>query len=165
MGERPAAMQGGALFFGGNVAATVTISRGIGRGVSPGGKKGGGGKASTPNINNMEQDDAIAYLRARQALGSPMPPVTVRLKLANLSQDTVTVDILELNSDLGNFAVEPELLAMAPQQIAEPDPMISQLGVTADSIPVKVTLRLAGKTETQVIAVKSLAPPAAPPLR
>jgi len=71
----------------------------------------------------------------------------------------VQVDIQEVNSDLGNFAVQPELLSLAPDQTGEPDPMISQLGVTSDEIPVKVTLSVAGKSESRTILVKSLAEP------
>jgi hypothetical protein len=34
--------------------------------------------------------------------------------------------------------------------------MVSQLGVTSDDIPVKVSVRLGGKKETQTIAVKNI---------
>jgi hypothetical protein len=87
--------------------------------------------------------------------------VTLRLRLENDGAETVSVDIADFDSDLGNFAVHPEVLSLAPGQVAEPDPMISQLGVTADDIPVTVTLKRGGKSETRVIAVKSLLLPAA----
>lgn len=167
MGEQPPAMEGSGLFFGGAVKATVTISRGIGRGIHGGGKGGGGGGGGgggsrrwggdQPDVANMEEDDAIAYLRARQALGSPVPPVTLHLKLENLSAGLITVEIADFSSDLGNFAVQPPQLALEPHQVAEPDSMTSQLGVTSDEIPVKVTLKSGGKTESRVLAVRSLA--------
>jgi hypothetical protein len=61
-----------------------------------------------------------------------------------------------VNSDLGNFAARPPKLTLAPGQTGTLDPMISQLGVTSDEIPVKVEIRHAGKKETKIIPVKSL---------
>jgi hypothetical protein len=109
-----------------------------------------------PDVSSMSNEDAMAYIRAKAAVGSPMPPVTMHLKFENKSKQNVTVDVLDFESDLGNFAVHPELLTLTPDQISEPDPMISQLGVTSDEIPVKVSLKFDGKTETQTVIVKNL---------
>jgi len=154
-GERPIAMEGSMLYFGGTLNATVTISRGVGRG------SGGGGKGHKGGTNPMEgekldADSYTAYVQARGALGSPLPPITIHLKLENRGGQVFQVDIEEMNSDLGNFAVQPELLSLAPGQIAEPNPMVSQLGVTSDIIPVKVTLRMGGKSESHSINVISV---------
>ena len=105
----------------------------------------------------------MAYLRAKAAVGSPMPPVTLNLQLGNLAKDTLSVEVLDFNSDLGNFAVHPSTLSLAPEQTSEPDPMISQLGVTSDSIPVKITLRLNGVKETKTVEVKSVSTVATAP--
>lgn len=172
MGERPVAMQGTSEFFDGELVATVTVSRGIGRGQSGGpgsggggsargargGRGGGGGRAGPPpNLAGMEPEQATAYQNARMALGSPLPPVTTRLKLENRGKETLEIEILEVNSDLGNFAVRPAKISVAPGQTAEPDPMISQLGVTSDEIPVKVTLKKAGgAAQSQVVTVVRL---------
>jgi len=85
-----------------------------------------------------------------------MPPVTLRIRFENHGQAPLTVEVTDVNSDLGNFAVRPEKLTIAPGESGTLDPMISQLGVSSDDIPIKVTLRVAGKKETQVVAVKSL---------
>jgi len=107
----------------------------------------------------MEPEQAVAYQNARMALGSPLPPVTTRLKLQNRGTETLEIEILEVNSDLGNFAVRPAKIRVAPGQTAEPDPMISQLGVTSNEIPVKVTLRKVGDTaQSQILTVISLQP-------
>ena len=188
MGERPVAMQGEKAFFDSQIVATVTVSRGIGRGIAGGGgsgggpggarggrgNRGGGGRSGPPpDMAGMEPEQAVAYQNARMALGSPLPPVTTRLKLENRSQEALEIEILEVNSVLGNFAVRPAKLTIAPGQTAEPDPMISQLGVTSDEIPVKVSLRKVGPAvaasgstsavvaspQTQVIAVISVRPP------
>lgn len=166
-GERPVAMRGEQAYFGGALNATITISRGVGRGSGPG-RKGHKSSDSPMEGERLDADSYSAYMQARGALGSPLPPITIRLKLENRGGAVVQADIQEVNSDLGNFAVSPELLSLAPGQVAEPNPMISQLGVTSDLIPVTVTLRMGGTTESHVIAVKSTiaadaVPPAAPP--
>ncbi len=94
--------------------------------------------------------------RPKNNVGSPLPPVTLRLKLTSLLNTTALVEVVDFSSDLGNFAVYPSILALAPNQTAEPEPMISQLGVTSDEIPVKVSLRLEKKLESRTIMVKNL---------
>lgn len=164
MGEKPVAMKGEATFFG-KLHVTVTVSRGIGRGSmgggggGGGGKRGGGRRSEMPDISGMDNDEAMAYLRAKAAVGSPMPPVTLHLRIENTGADTVSVEVDDFDSDLGNFAVHPSTLAVAPTQVAEPDPMISQLGVTSDDIPVKVTLKLGTQKETQTVHVRSILAP------
>ena len=162
MGERPVAMSGTALFFNGSLEATVTVGRGIGKGGGgPGGPGGGGhghggGRPPEVDMAGMDDDSAKAYLIAKASVGSPLPPVSIHLKLHNLSKDTVTVDIQDFNSDLGDFAVRPETLALAPDQTGEPDTMVSQLGVGSDVLPFKVTLKKGKEKETLSIDVKSL---------
>ncbi len=215
MGERPVAMQGAQAFFGGRVAATVTISRGIGKGFSganqhkrtkltgssstvglPGTVGGGNGmigpavqgvsgggsagasiggpptgptagmpdaagqmpanRTDLPDIGGMEQEEAEAYIKAKVAIGSPLPPVTLHLRVENLSEKKLAVEIDDFSSDLGNFAVQPGTLVLEPFKASEPDPMISQLGVTSDEIPVRVTLKMGGVKETRTVLVRSL---------
>jgi len=160
VGERPVAMSGTASFFNGTVGVTVTISRGIGRGTAAAAH--GGANARVIDTFGMDKDEAQAYADSKNAVGSPLPPVTIHLKLASLQKSTAVIEVVDCVSDLGNFAVHPEILALAPDQTSEPDTMISQLGVDSDEIPMKVSLRLGGKLETQTVLVKSVAvPPAA----
>ena len=162
MGERPVALSGTSAFFGGQMNVVVTISRGIGRGTGGGGGGKGGGdkhrgsKPGDEDFSGLDNDQTMAYMIAKAAVGSPMPPVTMHLKIENKAKQTTAVEVLDFESELGNFAVHPETLSMAPDQVAEPDPMISQLGVTSDDIPVKVSLKSAGKTETQTIHVRNV---------
>lgn len=182
-GERPVAMKGETSYFDQKLSAIVTISRGYSRdlagepkgerqrGGGRRGRRGGANDATTVGLNesmpsssggesDAEQrelyEDMMRIVRAQRAAGSPMPPVTIRLKLENLGTEPLDVDLLEVNSDLGNFAVRPTKLTLAPGQTGETEPMVSQLGVTSDEIPMKVVLRTAGKKEAQVIPVKSL---------
>lgn len=159
LGEQPVAMEGSAAFFGGSINATITVSYGIGRG-----RKGAkAGKEYTKSVSSMDYDEAAAYIKDREAIGSPLPPVTIHLKLENQLPGTVSVEIQEMNSDLGNFAVEPSPLSLPPQQKTEPDSMTSQLGVTSDDIPFVLVLRMAGKQESQTIQVRTISPQAAVP--
>jgi hypothetical protein len=93
---------------------------------------------------------------ARRAQGSPMPPVTLRVQIENRGTEPVEIEVTDVNSELGNFAVRPSKLTIAPGEKGTLDPMVSQLGVTSDEIPVKIAVRLAGKKDTQVIAVKNI---------
>ena len=175
--NRPLGMGGGESEAG-NMQSTPGGMGGSGYGGAPNmGGMGGMGNMNTPvgidpslgsadsqsngesdydEIKNMNQEEAMAYLRKKHATSSPMPPVTLHLRLGNLAPEVVSVEIRTFESELGNFAVRPDVVKIASRQVGEPEPMISQMGVSSDAIPVKVTLKLGGKTETKVILVKSL---------
>lgn len=165
---RPVALRGDAVFFAGKVHAELTISRGRPFTVDekagearPGGgghrRHGGGGGPGGPPPAGDDGDDSP---RLHLAI-SPLPPVTLRLRLENTSTEPIDIQIRDVNSDLGNFAVRPERLALTPGQSAEVDPMVSQLGAAGDELPVTVSLRIRNETETQQVVVKPV-PPAAP---
>jgi hypothetical protein len=184
-GERPVAMKGEGTFLDGKLVATATVSRGFDRGTKGGGrdgKSGPGGRGgrgtkddsmgaftdsyptSTGDSEEAQKEAREDYMRlvmAQRAAGSPMPPVTLRVQLANHGTEPLEVEVTEVNSDLGNFAARPEKLTIAPGASGALDPMISQLGVSSDEIPVKLTVRAAGRKDTQTITVKSILPPAA----
>jgi hypothetical protein len=103
--------------------------------------------------------------RAGGQLGSPMPPVTLSLSLTNSAQEgaPLEVEIVDFESDLGNFALKPDHLTLAPGQTGGPGSVVSRLGVTSAEIPVKVTLRLGDKKETQSVVLRPKAVPDAPP--
>jgi hypothetical protein len=139
-GERPVAMEGSEVFFGGNMRVKVTLSRGIGRGFK--------GKS--------KERDAYANNDDRTFVGSPLPPVTMHLILTNTGSETVTVKMLDFESDLGNFAIDPEMLTIAPGSSAEPTTMVSELGVNADVMPFIVTLKLGAIKETHTVSVRNV---------
>ncbi|HMD60117.1 MAG TPA: hypothetical protein VKG78_01725 [Opitutaceae bacterium] len=150
-GERPVAMAGSDTFFGGKVTAKVTVSRGVGRGLRPGkegGSRGGSGEKAAYA--------AYANSDVKQTLGSPLPPVTLHLVLTNTGPDEIAVKMLDFDSDLGNFVVDPDTVTIPPGRAAEPTPMVSQLGVSSDEIAFKVRLRLGKASETRTITVRSI---------
>jgi hypothetical protein len=147
-GEHPVAMEGNASYFGGKVAVKVTVSRGVGKGIKGG--KGGSHSADKQNY------DAYANSEGRTMLGSPLPPVTLHFLVTNTGTDEITVKLLDFDSDLGNFAIDPDTLKIAPGKTAEPTPMVSQLGVTSDEIPFTVRIQLGKTKESQTISVRNL---------
>lgn len=179
--ERPVAMKGEGTFLEGKLAAVATVSRGFDRGVAAG--RGGRGRAGLSDEEygrRGKRDDAGAFTevyniygdseeeqkeameeyvrqaRARRAAGSPMPPVTLRVQFENKGATPLEIEVTDVNSDLGNFAVRPLKLVIPPGEKGMLDPMVSQLGVTSDEIPVQLVIRLAGKKESQVVTVKSV---------
>jgi hypothetical protein len=172
--QRPIAMKGDASFLAGKLAATATVKRGFER-VDPRGKAGplrsGGPRKQEEESNSFahvyfggvsEEDEKAAmesYMREMaglRAAGSPMPPVTLRVELANHGTDPIEIEVSEVSSELGNFAPRPASLTIPPGATGVLDPMISQLGVTSDDIPLKLTVRSGGKSETQIVSVKNI---------
>jgi len=176
--ERPVAMRGEATFLEGKLAAMATVTRGFerqGRG-GPGQRSrfededasgrrrrdAGMGEVYNIGYGDSEEEQKEAYedymriAKMRRAQGSPMPPVTLRVLLENKGTEPMEVEVTEVNSDLGNFAVRPRSLTLAPGEKGVLDPMISQLGVTSDEIPLKLAVRVAGKKELQVVTVKNI---------
>lgn len=182
--ERPIAMKGDATYVDGTLYVVATVERGFQRigkggepikGSGPRGGKGGhwGGKhdadAYSEDYNfgvadtEEQQKEAMQeYMRqamARRAAGSPMPPVTLHVVFENRGTAPMEVEPTDVNSDLGNFAVRPAKLVLAPGEKAALDPMISQLGVTSDLIPLTVSIRVGKRKETQVLQVKNVLSP------
>lgn len=139
--ERPVAMRGEGSFLGGNLASVATVTRGFDRGNrAPRGKGPGGGQVegAFEEPGRRRRDDAGAFsevyyiggygdseeeqkeamqdyirqARARRAAGSPMPPVTLKVAFENRGKEPIEIEVLEVNSDLGNFAVRPPRLTI-----------------------------------------------------
>ena len=115
-----------------------------------------GGYGDSEEEQKEAMKDYIRQARARRAAGSPMPPVTLHVWFENKGTAPVDIEVTEVNSDLGNFAVRPPKLTIAPGEKGLLEPMVSQLGVTSDEIPLKLALRSGGKKEEQVVIVKNI---------
>jgi hypothetical protein len=115
-----------------------------------------GGYGDSEEEQKEAMQDYIRLARARRAAGSPMPPVTLRVAFQNHGTQPLELEVTEVNSDLGNFAVRPPKLTIAPGETGVLEPMVSQLGVTSDEIPLKVAVRSGGKKEQQVVVVKNI---------
>lgn len=173
--ERPIAMRGETSFADGQVKAVATVSRGFSRGPGRHGPVPESKRrffrrdtdAFSENYNfdyygdsEEEQKEAVKdYVRqamARRAAGSPMPPVTLQVYFENTGKEPVEIAPTEVNSDLGNFAARPSTITVPPGERVSLDPMVSQLGVMADELPLTLGVRIGGKRESQVVTVKNV---------
>jgi hypothetical protein len=179
--ERPVAMRGETTFLEGKLSALATVSRGFDRGrpTGPRTRPGDGvydegrrnrrdeagaftevynvgGYGDSEEEQKEAMQDYMRQARARRAAGSPMPPVTLRVLFENKGTEPLELEVTEVNSDLGNFAVRPAKLTIAPGDKGVLEPMVSQLGVTSDEIPLKLAVRTGGKKEQQVVVVKNI---------
>lgn len=129
--------------------------RGGGRGM---GGEGGGGRREGTGVDERPTGAAGEGARGPAVRASDAPPVQLRLRLTNHGDASVDIDVLDFNSDLGNFAVQPTKITLSAGQTVEADPMISRLGVPAiEEIPITVRLRVGGKggkTETQIVKLR-----------
>ena len=144
---------------GGHFSAGGGAGGGHGGGHRGGGHGGGGGGGSS------EGGDEEVVQRVPPIHAANQPGVQLRLRLTNHGDALIVAEVVDFNSDLGDFVVEPEKIAVQPGESVETDPMVSRLGVGADEIPLTVKLRLEGQTDQQVLTLKAVKekPPAPPP--
>jgi hypothetical protein len=120
--------------------------------------RGGSGGGDSSGGRSSDSDEPTPHIVTSNA-----PPVRLHLRLTNHGTTPAEIEVVDFNSDLGNFVVTPAKIAVAPNASAEADPMISRLGVNADTIPVTVNLRMAGHSEKQVLTLRVVTPPTPPP--
>lgn len=177
--ERPIAMQGEGTFLEGALVAVATISRGFDRVGSTDengkrrrrdddfdmyGRKHDSGFSQIYHVgreySEAEQKEMVEnYVRqaqARRAAGSPMPPVTLMVHFQNRGTEPMELEVTEVNSALGNFAVRPPRLTIAAGETGALNPMISQLGVMSDEIALKLAVRVAGKKDEKIVTLTNI---------
>ncbi len=105
------------------------------------------------HIADENDEETSASRRAREA---QMPPALLRLRLENPGGATVIVQIRDVTSELGDFAVRPDTVTLEPGQTVEVEPMQSLLGVQSYALPVTITLRAAGQTQSKVLTLRPI---------
>lgn len=164
-------MRGAQTYFDNQLIAHLTVSNGArgfggpgGGGGGPmgggGGRRGGPGTGGPGGGRGMSEEGQPPV---RQIRVTSMGSLVLYLALENQSKENLDVHVLEVNSVLGNFGVRPDHLLLAPGQTAEPDPMISSLGVNSAEITVNVTLKLGDKIEKHTIVVRAIDRPSPAP--
>jgi hypothetical protein len=179
--DLPPVMAGTETFAGGKIIVKVTLampgyyhgkdgdqpgSSGSGSGRHGGGGGGGGGRhhgggdAPPPGAGgDGSSDDSQQHIFS----GSNLPPAQLILSLQNTSAtDDVKCEVVDFNSYLGDFAVFPGRYHLAAGQTAASEAMTSRLGVQGAEIPVTVALRIGDQTESKVVTLRQLNPPADP---
>ncbi|MFI5337023.1 MAG: hypothetical protein ACHQ5A_09580, partial [Opitutales bacterium] len=127
---------------------------GAGYGGSNGGMRGpeGGGSHLHQSSGDWTATDTEGgELVSESRLGSTAPPISLRLRLVNKGSEEISVAILDIDSELGNFVPDPENVVLYPGRSIELTPMVSRLGVVAAEIPLKLAFRSDKKTETQTV--------------
>ena len=128
------------------------------------GHRHGGGSQGSPAGATRADGDAGTPMH-----GSNLTAVSFHVRLFNHASYPVEVEVLDFNSDLGDFVVEPEKILIQANASAETEPMTSRLGVTSDAIPLTVTIRYKGQAPTharekQVLVLKPVPAPAPNPM-
>lgn len=160
VGLPPVVMTADGTYFAGQLGAELTLARG---------RLGGRGPRPNREYAPMLRPHAIGETPPGADLGPRRPgsalldapagpALTLRLRLTNRGTVPLTVTILECSSALGDFAVRPERVDLAPGQAAEVDPMISQLGVVAARIDVLLRLQAGDRKESQTLTLQPLQP-------
>lgn len=124
-------------------------SRGGGRG------RGGGGESGPPGGGAEDSVQRAPPIRA-----SNQPPIQLRLRLTSHGEAPVDVEVVDFNSALGNFVVQPPKITVKPGESVEAEPMVSRLGIFNDEIPLTVKLHVSGRTEQQVLTLRAVKEPA-----
>ena len=137
---------------------------GGGRGGHGGGHGGGGHGGGPPPA---ESDAGVPSASAIHA--SNQPAIQLRLRLTNHGAAPLVVEVVDFDSELGNFVVEPPKIELPPGKPVEADPMVSRLGMSGEEIPLTIRLKIDGRTDGGVLALRPLKepapvpPPATPP--
>jgi hypothetical protein len=140
---------GGGGFRGG-------MSGGYGGGHGGRGHRGGGDAGPPGGVAEGPQAPPIH--------ASNQPPIELRLRLTNHGSAPAVVEVEDFDSVLGDFAVQPPKITVPPGQSIEADPMVSRLGITVEEVSLTIKLRCDGRTEQQVLTLRTVKePPAGAP--
>jgi hypothetical protein len=172
MPDYPTAMTGNDNFVGGKVAVEITLGmptnfhpgkdggrKGDSGGGGGGHRKGGGGHRGGgmggyggEGPSGGESEDGTPR---PQIVGSTLPPAQLKLHLKNTTTgESVSCEVVDFSSSLGNFAVFPATYQLEPGQAAISETMTSRLGVEGTTIPVTVGVRVrGGEVERKVVTL------------
>ena len=188
--DYPIAMTGSEIFVGGKIAVEITLGmptnfhpgkdgarkgdssggggghhRGSGGGHRGGGMGGYGGQMGGEPSAGGESEDGTPRPRL---VGSTLPPAQLKLHLKNTTTgESVSCEVVDFSSSLGNFAVFPATYQLEANQSATSETMTSRLGVEGSAIPVTVGVRVrGGEVERKVVTLRlidSAEKPSEPP--
>jgi len=152
----PPPLVGSSLFSGGGLECRIEVAFGRRKGEDdddePAGRVPGHGR---PRPRTTTDDDATPA----PGLAAPVgPPTTIYVRFTNRGKERIEFEVMDFASQFGNFALQPDKLALAPGQRADAEPMSSQILNTSGDVAVKVTLRAAGNKETRTVALLPVGP-------
>jgi hypothetical protein len=118
-----------------------------------GGGHGGGGRGGGEGSGGG-QEEGIQRAPPIRAINGPV--IQLRLRLTNHSPALVVVEVVDFDSALGNFVVQPEKITVQPGASVEADPMVSRLGIGTDEIPLTIKLRVETRVDQQVLTLRAV---------
>jgi len=138
------------------------------RGGGGSGRHGGGGGGGGGDLGDYSDDPLMRGVpdagdRAINIHEERNPATQLRLSLTNRGTTPLVIEVLDFNSVLGDFAVQPDKITIAPGATVDADPMISRLGIPTEDVPIKVRLSNGAASEQQTLVLKMPPPPASPP--
>ncbi len=89
-------------------------------------------------------------------MGSMGPALMIHLRFTNHGAGRVQLRIDDFSSPLGNFAVQPEVLALDPGQSLETEPMSSRLAAGLSETDATLVLRVGEKAEKKIISLRAV---------
>ncbi|MEO7698512.1 MAG: hypothetical protein ABIZ04_04745 [Opitutus sp.] len=92
----------------------------------------------------------------RRPLGAA-PTIELRAKFTNTTESPMLIAVTDVISGLGNFAVRPDRITLAPHSSAEIDVMPATYPDVIDELTVEVRVRHAGKNESRSLRLHSSA--------
>ncbi len=134
------------------------FSGGFGGGGGGGGRRGGGGGPGGGGPPSEGGGRSPSGETTPRIVASNQPPVQLHLRLTNRGAEPAEIEVVDFNSDLGNFVVQPRKLTLAPGESKEVDPMTSRLGVKADALQLVVRIKRNGKSEQQGLSLEVIPP-------
>jgi hypothetical protein len=138
MFQRPLQLRASSDFFEGRLAVQAVLSQRFAR---------------LPAGDGVKATGERRDLLAANAPSEPARSNMLRLRLENRSTENIEVEIVRVDSGLGNFVARPDRLMLAPDQSANVDSLVAGQKITANSIPVAIALRLAGNVETRKLVL------------
>ena len=136
---------GGSGGIGGNISGGMPFGEGGGRG------RRGGGYGGEENAPRVVPGPRVGLMGGGR-------PVMIHLRFTNQGTAPVTVIIDDFVSPLGNFAVRPEQLSLAPGQALETEPMTSQLAGALAETDATLVLRIGAKGEKKTFHLHAVVP-------
>jgi hypothetical protein len=82
------------------------------------------------------------------------------LRLTNHGAAPLVIEVVDFDSELGDFVVQPPKIELPPGKPVEADPMVSRLGMSGEVIPLTVKLKFDGRTDGGVLSLRPLKEPA-----
>lgn len=125
-----------------------------------GGFAGGGGARSPEEMGGTLPDDSGDGAPMPRPAMSAIPTVELRAKFTNDSEMPLVFAVTDVISGLGNFAVRPDRLSLAPHESGELEAMPATYPDVINELAVEIRVRHAGKNESRSLRLHGVSSPA-----